>query len=181
MKTSNKALIGVIVVSIIQLALPLMFISQKEQVLKSGKEYVFNIRPIDPYNFFQGRYVSLNMEPLEYSDKNYKDFKRFDIVYVEFEQDSIGARIKKLSHEKTKYSLKLKLYREPQSKMRIPLPFKKFFLEEYKAQTIENRLANTSTGPCFVHARILNGDFVLTDISSNGVSLVTGKPVKSMH
>lgn len=181
MKTSNKALIGLIIVSIFQLAFPLLFISAKERVIEKGKEYVFNIQPIDPYNFFQGRYVSLKMESLAYSDENWKDFKRFDMVYVEFDQDSTGTRIKKLSHEKSKYSLKLKLYAEPGSKMQIRLPFKKFFLEEYKAQSIENRLGNAPTGSCFVHARILNGDFVLTDISSNGKSLITGNPVKFRH
>lgn len=178
MKT-NKLLIGLIIVSVIQIALPLLFISEKERIIEKGKEYIFAIQPVDPYNFFQGRYVDLNLQPLSYKSKNKEDLKRYDIVYLEFEQDSIGAKIKRISTEKSKYSLKLKLYANPKSSqsMTIYLPFRKFFLEEMKAQTIESRLADSSKGQTYVHVRILNGDFVLTDLSSNGVSLVTGNKV----
>ncbi|MDH4473398.1 MAG: GDYXXLXY domain-containing protein [Fluviicola sp.] len=178
MKTTTKLLIGLAVVSIIQLTFPLFFISAKEQVIEDGKEYLFRIQPVDPYDFFQGRYVSLNVQPLSCSLDNPDDFKRYDIVYAEFEQDSLGATIKQLSHEKTEHSLKLKLYGKPNKKMRIRLPFKRFFLEENKAKHIELKLSGNSKHRNYVHVKILDGDFVMTDISSNGKSLITGKPVQ---
>src|SRR3989344_3188977 len=154
MKTRTKLLIGLAVVSIIQLTFPLFFIAAKEQVIEEGKEYMFSIRPDDP-----------------------NDFKRYDIVYAEFEQDSTGAKIKQLSHTKTEHSLKLKLYAKPKNKISIRLPFKRFFLEENKAKRVESKLSRNSTSRNYVHVKILDGDFVMTDISSNGKSLITGKPV----
>lgn len=179
MKTRTKLLIALIFISIIQLTFPLFFIAAKERVLDTGKEYLFSIQPVDPYDFFQGRYVSLNVPSLTYTTDNPDEFKRFDIVYVEFEQDSLGAKITHLSHTKTEHSLKLKLYAKPNKKMRIRLPFRRFFMEEYKAKTVEHKLSRNSSAKNYVHVKILNGDFVMTDISSNGKSLITGKPVKS--
>jgi uncharacterized membrane-anchored protein len=178
MKTTTKLLIGLAVVSIIQLTFPLFFIAAKEQVIEDGKEYLFRIQPVDPYDFFQGRYVSLNVQPLSCSLENPDDFKRNDIVYAEFEQDSLGATIKQLSHEKTEHSLKLKLHANPKKKIRIRLPFKRFYLEENKAKKVESKLSRGATSRNYVHVKILDGDFVMTDISSNGKSLITGKQVQ---
>ncbi|MNK02196.1 hypothetical protein D3C87_200160 [compost metagenome] len=178
MKSVNKGLIGLIAVSVIQLAFPLFFIVAKEQVIETGKEYLFSIQPVDPYNFFQGRYVSLNVRPVTYSGADLSNFKRNDIVYAEFEQDSTGVKVTRVSHQKTEHSLKLKLYSEPGKSLKLRLPFKRFFLEETKAQSIENLLAQNSKHENFVHVKILDGDFVMTDISSNGKSLITGKPVR---
>ncbi len=184
MKPVNKRLIGIIAISLIQLSFPLFFIAAKEQVIETGKEYLFRIQPVDPYDFFQGRYVRLNVQSLFYEAAKAKDFKPNDIMYVEFEQDTTGVKIKTVSHKKTENSLKLKLYYtlKPVNKpeqLVINLPFKRFYLEENKAITIEDRLSTDREHTNFVHAKILNGDFVLTDISSNGKSLITGKPVKT--
>jgi uncharacterized membrane-anchored protein len=179
MKTVNKRLIGLIAISLIQLAFPLFFIAAKEHVIETGKEYLFRTQPVDPYDFFQGRYVSLNVQPLFYKTDKSGDFKRNDIVYAEFRQDTTGAEITAISHKKTKHSLKLKLYNKPNNPIYVRLPFRRFYLEETKAINIETQLLTDQTHPNFVHVKILNGDFVITDISSNGKSLITGNPVKS--
>lgn len=179
MKTGTKRLIGIIVISLIQLSFPLFFIAAKEQVIETGKEYMFRIQPVDPYDFFQGRYVRLNVQPLLYKTDQYKDFKRNDIVYAEFVQDTAGVKITSLSHQKTKHSLKLKLYGETHNPIYVKLPFRRFYLEENKALTIEDRLLTDREHTNFVHVKLLKGDFVITDISSNGKSLITGKSVRT--
>lgn len=179
MKTVNKRLIGLIVLSLIQLAFPLFFIAAKEHVIETGKEYLFRIQPVDPYDFFQGRYVSLNVQPLLFKTDKHADFKQNDIVYAEFAQDTTGAKITAISHKKTKHSLKLKLFGKPRDPLYVRLPFRRFYLEETKAITIENKLLTDRKHPNFVHVKILKGDFVITDISSNGKSLITGNPVQS--
>ncbi|WP_341903360.1 GDYXXLXY domain-containing protein [Fluviicola taffensis] len=179
MKTVNKRLIGLIAISIVQLTFPLFFIVAKEHVIETGKEYLFRIQPVDPYDFFQGRYVNLNVQPLSYETTKSDDFKQNDIVYAEFEQDTAGVKITAISHKKTKHSLKLKLFSKPNNPMYVRLPFKRFYLEETKATTIEKQLATDRKHPNFVHVKILKGDFVITDISSNGKSLITGNSVQS--
>lgn len=178
MKTSTKRLLGIILISLIQLSFPLYFIAAKESIIENGKEYAFRIAPVDPYNFFQGRYVNLNIPNLKVQTSNWREFKRYEMVYVEFKQTENGAQISKISKQKSRNSLKLKLYEKPNETMHIQLPFRKFFMEENKAKSVEVRLSNISKVGSFVHVRIKNGDFVLTDISSNGKSLVTGNPVK---
>jgi uncharacterized membrane-anchored protein len=176
MKTTNKRLIGLLVLSVIQIVFPLLFIAAKEKVISEGKEYLFKIQPVDPYDFFQGRYVDLNIELLSFDSKNLSAFKQNDIVYLEFSQDSLGAKIKRVSKEKTLNSLKLKMYADPlkYKKIIFRLPFKRFYLEEYKAKDVEAKLARTNSKNNFVHVKILNGEYVITDISSDGKSLVTG-------
>ena len=184
MKTVNKRLIGILAIALIQLSFPLFFIAAKEKVIENGKEYLFRIQPVDPYDFFQGRYVSLNVQSLQYEAAKAKDVKPNDIIYVEFEQDTAGVKVKSVSHQKTKHSLKLKLNytlkleNKPENLV-INLPFRRFYLEETKALTIEDRLLTDREHTNFVHVKILKGDFVITDISSNGKSLITGKPVKA--
>lgn len=177
MKTVNKRLIGLIVISIIQLSFPFFFIASKENILKNGKEYIFKIEPVDPYDFFQGRYIDLNVSRLGFTPKDTSEFKRFDIVYAEFDQDTSGVKITSLSHKKTKYSLKLKLKSRRLNPIKVSLPFNRFYLDENKAKNIEKLIRLNRKNPSFVHVLILSGEFVIKDISSNGKSLVTGKSV----
>lgn len=180
MKTVNKRMIGLLVLSVIQLLFPLIFIAEKENVIEKGKEYVFQIRPVDPYDFFQGKYVRLNVRSLLFPSKELQDYKKYDIIYVEFKADTLGAKIKSISKNKTPYSLKLKLNSDPKKykNVLVNLPFKRFYLEEYNAKRVENKLENSRSNKNFVHVKIYKGDFVITDISSNGVSLVNGKLVE---
>lgn len=181
MKTVNKRLIGLIVIAIIQLSFPFFFIAAKESILENGKEFMFRIEPVDPYDFFQGRYIDLNVSRLTYKPKNVNEFQRNDIVYAEFQQDTSGVKITALSHQKSKYSLKLKLNSSKRNPISVRLPFKRFYLEENKAKNIESIIRTNGDNPCFVHVMILDGDFVIKDISSKGRSLVSGKTVKKAN
>lgn len=176
MKTVNKRLIGLLSLALVQICFPLYFIFEKEKVITEGHEFKFAIQPVDPYDFFQGRYVDLNVRSLGFPSKNLKDLKQYEMVYVEFESDSIGSKIKSVSKEKTLNSIKLKLYSNPEKSDTIwfNLPFKRFYLEEYNAKKVEQKLAIRTKAKNFVHVKIKNGDFVITDISSNGKSLVNG-------
>jgi uncharacterized membrane-anchored protein len=177
MKTYHKRLLGLLILSVAQIIFPLFFISAKEKVISDGKEYKFQITPVDPYDFFQGRYVNLNVVSLTFPSEKLKEFHKNDIVFVEFKEDSLGSKIKSISKEKTMNSLKLKLNSDPkkQKNVFVNLPFKRFYLEENKSKKVEQKLARDTTDKNFVHVKILNGEFVITDISSNGKSLVSGK------
>lgn len=177
MKTVNKRLIGLLALALVQICFPLYFIYEKEKVISDGIEYIFPIQAVDPYDFFQGKYVDLNVKSLTFPSSKLKKFKKYDIVYVEFEKDSSGTKIKSVSKEKTEYSIKLKLYFDPTKKGQTTfiLPFKRFYLEEQKAKKVELKLARNNSSENFVHVKIKNGDFVITDISSNGKSLISGK------
>lgn len=176
MKTVNKRLIGLLVLALVQICFPLYFVFQKEKVISDGQEFTFAIRPVDPYDFFQGKYVDLNVRSLGFPSKKVKEIKQYDMVYVEFENGKKGTRIKAVSKDKALNSIKLKVYSNPSKTdtLWFNLPFKRFYLEEYNAKKVEVKLANSTKAKNYVHVKIRNGDFVITDISSNGKSLVNG-------
>lgn len=178
---SNKQrLAGLGILLILQLAFPLFFIYQKERIHEVGQEYQFAIEPVDPYDFFQGKYVSLNTSPLEYTEKPTEHFQRKDIVYAQFEQKKSGVEITGISKKKTKNSLKLVVTKKlPHGKLFFRMPFTRFYTEESKAREIEQKIAqmqDTTDTKAFVHVKVYKGDFVITDISRNGRSLIEQTP-----
>ena len=58
MKTGHWILFGVMVAA--QLAVPFSMIASHEQTLQGGTAYKFRCGPVDPYDYFRGRYVALN-------------------------------------------------------------------------------------------------------------------------
>ena len=46
----------------VQLLFPLKMIIEREIIITKGQTFLFKIRPIDPYDAFRGRYVSINYE-----------------------------------------------------------------------------------------------------------------------
>lgn len=178
---SNKQrLAGLGILLLLQLAFPLFFIYQKERIHEVGHEYLFAIQPVDPYDFFQGKYVSLNTSPLEYTEKADEKFKRKDVVYAQFEQKKEGVEITALSKTKTENSLKLVVTQKlPHGKLRFRLPFSRFYTEESKAKQIEQKIAemqDSTDAKAFVHVKVYKGDFVIVDISRNGHSLLDQTP-----
>lgn len=177
MKTVNKRMIGLLSLAFVQICFPLYFIFQKESVISDGKEFKFTIQPVDPYDFFQGRYVNLNVASLSFPSEKIQNIKKFDMVYVAFDEDENGTYIKSVSKEKSPNSIKLKMYSDPRNNETImfQMPFKRFYLEEFNAKKVEKKLSRRNSAKNYVHVKIKNGDFVITDISSNGKSLVNGK------
>lgn len=175
---SNKQrLAGLGILLLIQIVFPLFFIYQKERIHDVGHEYLFAIEPVDPYDFFQGKYVSLNVSPLTYQQKNAEKFRAKDVVYAQFQQHKNNVEITGISTKRTKNSLKLIVSKKlPNRKLLFRLPFSRFYTEENKARQIERKIAqmqDTSAAKAFVHVKIYKGDFVITDISRKGTSLVS--------
>lgn len=173
---NKQRLAGLGILLIIQLSFPLFFIYQKERIHEVGHEYQFAIEPVDPYDFFQGKYVSLNVSPIIYQQKNGEKFRTKDVVYAQFQQHKNNIEIIEISTKRTKNSLKLIVSKNlPRRQLLFRLPFKRFYTEETKAREIEQKIAqmqDTSDTKAFVHVKIYKGDFVITDISRMGTSLV---------
>lgn len=171
----KKRVIGLVVLLLIQLAFPIYFIRSKEAIHENGQSFSFAIQPVDPYDFFQGKYVRLNAKPLLYKDQNEDKWEENEMVYVTFRQTKVGAKIEHVSKRKSRFSLKLKIQAiDPSGHLYFSLPFHRFYTEEKKAVRIESTLSmnNPDSLPAYVVARIYNGDFVLIDIQKNGKTLL---------
>jgi len=59
-KTTLLSLMAIL--AIVQLAVPLSMINQREMTLRDGILYKFRAAPVDPADAFRGRYVALRIE-----------------------------------------------------------------------------------------------------------------------
>ncbi len=78
-------------VMFLYLFFPAQMVFNSENLLKDGLLYKFKPVPVDPYDAFRGRYVSLryNMNSIKQSNPE-NDFFSGDIAYVQIEKDSTG-------------------------------------------------------------------------------------------
>ncbi|MCG8571283.1 MAG: GDYXXLXY domain-containing protein, partial [Spirochaetes bacterium] len=61
-------IIAFIILAIIQLAVPVNMIIQSEKALTLGDEFKIKVIPIDPYDIFRGRYLTLRTAGLARHD-----------------------------------------------------------------------------------------------------------------
>src|SRR5438067_7585866 len=83
-------LIVFVVVAVAQLVVPVKMILGKETIISTGKEYKFRTAPVDPYDPFRGKYITLNFDAnhFEVSDDDF--WKTDEDVYVILTKDSAG-------------------------------------------------------------------------------------------
>ncbi|MBK7870656.1 MAG: GDYXXLXY domain-containing protein [Saprospiraceae bacterium] len=101
MKNNATLRIGIFAaVMLLYIWFPFNMIWQTEQVLKNGTVYRFQLQPIDPYDAFRGRYVSLfyGNQEIQVSDSLHYGQE----VYVTLQRDSLGFRISKMFIQKNR-------------------------------------------------------------------------------
>ena len=54
--------IALLIACFLQIAFLIYLIFTNQAILKTGEQYKFKVRPIDPYNIFKGRYLTLAFE-----------------------------------------------------------------------------------------------------------------------
>ncbi|MDO4881588.1 MAG: GDYXXLXY domain-containing protein [Capnocytophaga sp.] len=83
--------IAFVAMVLLQLLFPLKMILDREIILEKGHTFLFKIRPIDPYDAFRGRYVTINYEEdrvmLPFS-MHRKD--NISEIYITLTADSLG-------------------------------------------------------------------------------------------
>ena len=163
-----------ILVAIVQLFVPAKMILDREDVLKTGKEYKFNVEPIDPSDPFRGKYITLRFKDTKFD--NYTDNKwiRNETVYVIFKLDKKGfAIIDSVSREKPigtedYLKTKIKYYNN------VKYLFNRFYMEESKAYTAEvlyKESRRDTSKVTYALVNIKNGKAVLKNVLINGVSI----------
>jgi len=167
-----------VVVALVQLVVPAGMIVRRELTLKEGKIFKFHAQPVDPYDAFRGRYVTLSLEPnsvtvptnssLEYQwrevyitlDEGPDGFARFTGVFLEPQTGKDYIKTKSAGLNEGKLSLRL--------------PFDRFYMEESTAPKAERAyLEHSKRGQqdAFVTIRVSDGFAVLENF------YVAGKPI----
>ena len=181
---NNKVLIAIVFLLMVaaQLFVPAKMISNREDVLKNGKEFKFITAPIDPTDPFRGGYISLFFDETQFLLKDKTKWETGEKIYVYLKTDSLGyAKIDNISKDKPVSNIdfiEAKVsYVNNDSKgntISIEYPFDRFYMEESKAEnaeTVYGKYQNDSTYPAYAKVYIKDGDAVLKDVIVKGKSI----------
>lgn len=168
-----------VIVVLFQLAVPVKMILDKENILSLGVPYKFRTRPIDPYDPFRGRYITLDFTASQFDIANDSSWRAGDVVYVHLGKDAEGfARIKDISRQPPADGnvdyVKGQIRYVYDEHVAIEYPFKRFYMEETKATGAEELYRSSRMDTAQVVYALVNvrdGDAALKDVMVNDVSI----------
>lgn len=165
--------------AVILIAMPIAQIIRFETVIARGKTYMFECKPVDPYDPFRGRYVRIrigNEVKLQRSElkSKYHWYGQSGWTGVKTGKDGlakcVGYYIKK--PEAGEY-VKCKAYKvydkDNDDKWRVELEVDKVFMNEDIAPKAEAAQRNSK---CSVELKIYDGKVVPVKLFMNGKSMV---------
>lgn len=181
MNNKKVLLIAGIFVAFIQLYFPASMITEHELTLKKGKEFRFKTAPVDPYDYFRGKYITLNYPSFRVPVVNMEELKDGQEVYAILKKDSAGfAAITAISLKKPGDNtdfVKAQIYLpyNEEKYVNVYIPFTRFYTEELKAVEAErlyNLSAEDSTLLTYAVVMVRNGNGVVKDVRVNEALLV---------
>jgi uncharacterized membrane-anchored protein len=179
----KTALFIFLIVVIAQWAVPLSMIRTKEDAIKNGRVFCFKTAPIDPTDYFSGKYIALNFDASNYeikeSEKSIPGQEAFAIIKEDKDGfamiESMSATEPAATPDYVKIKFRDYYYDEKIQHSRFDFPFDRLFMEEEKAPRAEKLYRassrDTSEVTCAV-VHIWKGEGVVTDVTVNGKSIV---------
>ena len=154
MNRKDALLAGFVALALIQIAVPLQMIAQREATLRRGDQYKFQTAPVDPADAFRGRYVALRLEQENVPVPKGSDFKRGERVFAALEVRSNGfARIGGVSRARPTDEAFIRTRVQYMSNwasnvtVRLDLPFDRYYMNDKLAPEAERCLLYTSPSP----------------------------------
>ncbi|MBV35687.1 MAG: hypothetical protein CMP47_09590 [Rickettsiales bacterium] len=175
MKNSKLLLL---VLCVVQLAVPGYMIYEQSQILSEGTVYKFQTQPIDPYDPFRGRYVTLtytiNAAPIP-SDEN---LQRDEWAYALLaENDSGFARFTKLVKEEPSSErdyIKIKVgWGNIEHGYNVKIPFNRYYAPEDAAPKIERSVRRRQREEnVYAEISVLDGKATLKELYVEGMPVM---------
>jgi uncharacterized membrane-anchored protein len=163
----------------VQLAAPAWMIFDQEATLRHGAEYKFQTEPVDPYDCFRGRYVSLSFKAEHLKQKESPDFPQGSKAFAVLKVNADGfAEVERLSKEPTEnsFAVKVRYAGAKGNDLKVDFPFDKFFMDEKLAPETEKayREANRNKveKPCWALVRVRHGKAALSGL------FIDGQPIR---
>ena len=159
----KKSLLFVLIITVlIQIFVPAYMIWGKYDVLKTGEEVKIKVAPIDPYDAFRGRYVSLWYDfDLSYEDRQGK------YGILEIDEDGFASVGKVVSDEPEEG-----IYLTSRSEDYFSIPLDRYYMEETMAPKAEQMISEEKEA--YVTIRIKGDKSVLSGL------YVDDKPVEEL-
>ena len=159
----KKTLLSVLIITIfVQILIPSYMIWNKYDVLKNGTEVKIKVAPIDPYDVFRGRYVSLWYDnELEYLQRQGK----YGILEIDEEGFAIVKKAVKKQPENG-------LYLTSKDDDYFYFPLDRYYMEETLAPKAEEMISEENNA--YVTVRIKGDKSVLSGL------YIDGKPIEEV-
>jgi uncharacterized membrane-anchored protein len=181
----GKIVFGIFaVVALAQLAAPASRIYTYERTLREGRVYKFQAAPLDPYDPFRGRYVTLQLEqvtaPWAGTDTPRRGQKVYASITVKddgFAQFSGASPDRPTSGDYLRVPIAWVEY-AAKNTVRLDLPFDRYYMEESAAPAAEKAVQEhlgfrgSRPGEVYVTLRVRNGVGVIEDL------IIAGKPIR---
>lgn len=179
MKNKKTILLIFAVVVVAQLVVPLQMIFNQENIRTTGKEFKFQTAPVDPYDPFRGKYITLFFKEREIKVKNATKWASGETVFATLITDKNGfAKINSICRVKPKNSeqyLKLKIaFVIDNTTLTLDFPFNRFYMNENaasKAEKIYQEFSSKKKNETYALIAVKNGESVIKDVRINKVSI----------
>ncbi len=170
---SYKLLLGIVfgMLCLVQIGVVLFQIMNYEKILKEGESFYFKVLPLDPYDPFRGRYVTLRFAnatqaPIaQGQSKENQSFgyailehhEKFDSVKeITFVKPQMGNFLEVNIHENRQKNASSMVY--------FSLPFDRFYMREDVAPKAEKVLRLRSGVEVKAKLKVLNGKGVIEEL-----------------
>lgn len=173
--------------AVVSVYAPLSIIHKYEAALRYGNVYKFRTKPVDPYDAFRGRYVTLSYaddQVAQSEDKSKTRYSRDGIVYVRLKVDADGFA-KPVEASRTPLSgddvITVDNAYSYGDGWRLYYPFNRYYLPEDVAPEAEKLYAsahrrnggnNAAKNETYAAVRVRNGVGVIEEL------FINGKPVR---
>ncbi|MEN7549958.1 GDYXXLXY domain-containing protein [Rapidithrix thailandica] len=167
-----------VLVVLVQLYVPAKMILDSEDILKSGVEYKFQTAPVDPYDPFRGKYITLQYKENTIRVPEDTNWKKGDWVYVTLMKDNDDyAKLLDVSKEAPNHTadyLKVRVNFIADNILYIHYPFDRFYMEESKALEAERIYRGSSRDQqqkSYALVMIRNGEAIIKDVMIDEVPI----------
>ncbi len=172
-------IISILIVAIVQLAVPASMIAGRQRTLREGTAYKFRTAPVDPYDAFRGRYVAISVERATVNgDLSRRSRHSRDRAFATLVPDSNGyAVVSSVSREAPASGdfIRVKAWTMASNQVQVIFPIERFYLPEDEAPAAESayrRASSRGQRNAEVVVRVRKGDLVIEDL------LIEGTPIR---
>jgi len=153
---------------LVQLGMVVGMIASSEDTIEGGRAWNFRTRPVDPVDFFRGRYVRLRFagrwygRPVDATGKPEIGQRVFAALELDAEGFAQLAAISMQRPETPDY-LEVEVKGVNGSVVSFDLPFDRFYMDESKAQAVEQQI-NQRGSRSWAIVRVKHGKSVVEDL-----------------
>lgn len=168
--------------ALVQIYVPAHLILDRQDVLATGKEYKFQLAPVDPSDPFRGKYITLQYKHNSFAVLDAREWKSGELVYVVLRRDPAGyARIRQVSKGKPRGDvdyLKTRITyiaaEDHKNTLFFDYPFDRYYMEEFKAKPAEQAYTASlqdTAQVTYALVHIKAGDAVLKEVLIGGIPI----------